>query len=123
MTAPSPIRPYSRNTRMRHRLWHIDPHCHWCARPTVLGWDNVQQPDLATVDHILSRLAAPNEAHYHSEDNQVLACYECNQRRCREEHVRLFPRKVKVIPKPGDWSDPLLNLRAAFREHGCEAAA
>lgn len=76
------------------RLFRKDPNCHWCARETLLtrsfggGW---LPKDAATIDHIYSRI---NPAHKGKRHLYVLACYSCNQQRCRDEGIILFAKKL-----------------------------
>lgn len=88
----------------RARLWHKDPHCHWCKTLTVLTTGKLQQANSATIDHLYSKLnpkrrtpCAPGEV------RRVLACYTCNQRRSIEECATLSfeerYRRSKMPPK------------------------
>ena len=75
------------NRDIKLKLHQADPRCHWCKRITILT--NIPEirgepdPLMATIDHLVSR--------YHPERwvrrnmTKVLACYECNARRSREE--------------------------------------
>lgn len=82
------------NRRFKERLWQNDPSCHWCKRPTkLLHIAEIQgeaDPLMATIDHLVSR--------YHPERwvrrdlTKVLACYECNAKRSREE-TKALPRE------------------------------
>lgn len=75
------------NRDIKLKLYQADPQCHWCKRVTVLTNDpeirGEPDPLMATIDHLVSR--------YHPERwvrrdmTKVLACYECNARRAREE--------------------------------------
>lgn len=83
------------DSRRRRILWARDPHCHWCGRLTAYATPllsvGVRVPppnDLATVDHLDSRLSGrrgqtPGE-------RTVLACYACNQNRGAAE-CRAYP--------------------------------
>ena len=87
------------NRNLKVKLWHDNPNCHWCGKPTILT--NVQhikgQPDpmMATIDHIISRYsplrwvkAKPGEM------RKVLACFECNARRSAEETAKLSKEEL-----------------------------
>jgi len=75
------------NREIKLKLYQADARCHWCKRITILT--NIPEihgepdPLMATIDHLVSR--------YHPERwvkrdlTKVLACYECNARRAREE--------------------------------------
>jgi hypothetical protein len=70
------------------KMWNENPHCHWCGRMTTLeGRDeNKLNPETATLDHLYSRLdPRRKEVNRTMEKRRLLACYECNQRRCHEE--------------------------------------
>jgi hypothetical protein len=84
---------------LRERLWHKDRRCHWCGRLTRLivpGNHEKLPDDMATVDHLYSRL---DENRHNLKRGiirkdksgnivlvrRVLACYSCNQRRGRVE--------------------------------------
>jgi len=91
----------SHSGRLRRRLislWRADRRCYWCGRETVLrvfprcAKSSVRPPpscpEQATIDHLYSRLSGKRQQTYNTETT-VLACYECNQRRCREEQAAL----------------------------------
>src|SRR5882672_3707588 len=75
------------NRDIKLKLHQTDSKCHWCGRETILT--NIPEihgepnPLMATIDHLVSR--------YHPQRwvrrdiTKVLACYECNSRRAREE--------------------------------------
>lgn len=68
-------------------MWNDNPHCHWCGRLTTLKGRAEQRltPETATLDHLYSRFdARRKEVNRTTEKRRLLACYECNQRRCRE---------------------------------------
>ena len=68
-------------------MWKENPHCHWCGKPTTLTGSTEQKitPETATLDHLYSRLdPRRREVNRSMEKRRLLACYECNQRRCRE---------------------------------------
>lgn len=82
------------NRELKLRLFAKDPHCYWCKRETILT--NVPEikgkpnPLMATIDHLVSRYhperwVQKNEG----EQRRVLACFECNNRRSKEETEQL----------------------------------
>ena len=78
--------------RYRCQLFTVNPHCYWCGRLTI--WhnppDGILQPESATVDHIVSRY----NRGWNAPTDIVLACFECNQRRCQNEtSARLESRR------------------------------
>ena len=98
-------------------LWQDNCHCHFCGQPTVLV---ITPPEAsryqhfrhaphfatrATLDHLRSKLNSLRQQPCDGKKRIVLACYKCNQRRCREEQAALpieelhrrsgrFPRKT-----------------------------
>lgn len=75
-------------------LWERDSRCHWCRQPTVLAFRPSEtqhkkfppRRDEATIDHLFSRLSAERGLRQGVEVT-VLACWECNNRRCQEEQA------------------------------------
>jgi hypothetical protein len=70
------------------KMWNENPHCHWCGKLTTIDGrkENKQTAETATLDHLYSRLdPRRREVNRTMEKRRLLACYECNQRRCREE--------------------------------------
>lgn len=88
-----------RNQRRLIRLWQEDCQCYWCKQPTVLvvappGTNGKHQhaanfSERATIDHLHSRLSGNRRQYNDGTEQTVLACYKCNQRRCREEQAAL----------------------------------
>lgn len=84
------------NREIKLKLYQENPRCHWCQRETILT--NIPEihgdpnPLMATIDHLVSR--------YHPERwvkrdvTKVLACYECNARRAREETLALSRQEI-----------------------------
>jgi len=69
------------------QMWSENPHCHWCGRTTTLDGRNENKltAETATLDHLYSRLdPRRKEINKTMEKRRLLACYECNQRRCHE---------------------------------------
>jgi hypothetical protein len=85
------------NRQFKLKLWQQDPKCHWCHRETkLLNIPEIQgeaDPLMATIDHLVSRY------HPHRwvkrDQTKVLACYECNAKRAREE-TKALPREELV---------------------------
>ncbi len=81
-----------KNTETKWHLWKKNKYCHWCGVKTRpyknLGKNGDSKPDMATVDHIVSRNFA---AFSNRASNKVLSCYKCNQDRAKNEQ--------KLIPK------------------------
>ena len=85
-----------RNRRRLIKLWLEDYRCFWCKRPTILvvvpPGEFRDVPDFsrkATTDHLYSRLDAQRGKAKAGVEQTVLACFECNQRRCCEEQKEL----------------------------------
>lgn len=85
---------------VRERLWKKDPHCRYCGVITVLpsspllkrGKDGKLRhyPDnMATIDHLRSRLDPERQNHYPSERRYILACWKCNNERSKKENSKL----------------------------------
>ncbi len=71
-------------TRHKRRVLHArDPHCHWCDVVTIDPSKTLNQrhPNLATLDHVKSRLQCKTKEEYRSSKNHVIACLECNNLR------------------------------------------
>lgn len=79
------------NREVKEKLYQTDPRCYWCRRVTKLtnipAIQGSPDPLMATIDHLVSR--------YHPQRwvkravTKVLACYECNARRAKEETLAL----------------------------------
>jgi hypothetical protein len=87
------------NRQFKLKLWQNDPKCHWCHRETkLLNIPEIQgeaDPLMATLDHLrsryfLERFVKPKDG----ERTKVLACYECNSRRAREETASLTKEEL-----------------------------
>lgn len=94
------------NANLRRRLHVANPKCHWCPTVTLLEPFHKVPRDtwhaVATVDHILCKLEAPDRQEYNAAKNKVLACHGCNKRRNDEFIQRHRPDGVHPItyPKP-----------------------
>lgn len=87
-----PSRPEA-GTRLE-RLFRKDPNCYWCARETLLtrSFGGGKLPkDAATIDHLFSKINPARKGKRHL---IVLACYSCNQQRCRDEGIILLAKKL-----------------------------
>lgn len=75
-------------------IWKKDPRCYWCKRETTLeGRDTGDVlPHTATLEHLYSKFhphrLTPNTT---QEIRRVLACYECNHKRGRDEFLKRYP--------------------------------
>lgn len=88
-----------RNRKLKLKLHKIDPRCYWCKKETVLPPkpNNSPFPSLATIDHIYSRFDIRRFVEKKpGEIRRVLACYECNQKRAREEEARLTREEITL---------------------------
>ena len=84
----------------KERLWLKNPYCHWCGCLTVLLPPESKRKyfpsNMATIDHVRSRLhPARREPVYGEERRHVLACRQCNQRRCDEEQKQLSIEELR----------------------------
>lgn len=86
------------NARKRRRLvllWLRDSRCYWCGIETALyiaaaSGTGTQRhapdaPEKATIDHLHSKLSGKRYEVHDWTELTVLACYECNHRRGKEE--------------------------------------
>lgn len=95
-----------------YRAWRLrrmeeDPHCYWCGREVIECGEQYGRergpvlPNMATVDHLYSRLTE-----HRANGNRgkwVLACYECNHERARQEHLVLaLEERRKLSKRKGD---------------------
>ena len=90
------------STKLRKQLvkmWNENPHCHWCKKLTTLDHQGGrQEPDRATIDHLYSRLDPRRKSVNRTmEKRRLLACYECNQRRCQEEMAIIRAERERRI--------------------------
>lgn len=86
---------YSRKKCHRTRvtkLWNQNPNCHWCNVETVRVEVDQQRldPHSATFDHIYHK-SNPLRHTRKGRNLGVLACYACNQKRGRDEHIKSLP--------------------------------
>lgn len=83
------------------KLWEKNPNCHWCNIVTVRA-NGMQHQSLtsntATFDHLYHK-SNPLRRTRKGRKLGVLACYECNQRRGREEHIKSLPAWNRVLIK------------------------
>lgn len=77
--------------RPRRRLFALNRMCFWCGRLTRLH-SKQRDPDLATVDHLYSRLHIKRAKN----KTKVLACQECNHARSVADQ-RGFPFVPKLV--------------------------
>lgn len=90
--------------KQKLRLFNLNPHCHWCGcltintnEPAIKGTPN---PRMATIDHTISRLDPRRWLHTETNtQRKVLACFECNQRRQKEEHALLSEQEKSLRGK------------------------
>jgi len=79
---------------MRKRLFRANPSCFWCGRRVYLHVKHAS-PELATVDHLYSRLHPERERHHREQRRvlQVLSCYQCNHNRsvCEQQGRAFIP--------------------------------
>lgn len=81
------------------RVLHArDPHCHWCGVVTIDPRKtlDLKRPDLATLDHVKSRLQCSSKEEYRSGNNHVIACLKCNGERDRELHLKERPWEAEA---------------------------
>ena len=123
------------NRKRKLNLFAQDPHCHWCGELTVLTSDKEikgqPNPRMATVDHLISRYhpkrwvkAKPGEI------RQVLACFECNNKRSAVETnkipkhiVSLMGQGFSLNPRGRVFSQTVETEEEALerlKEHGIE---
>jgi hypothetical protein len=114
------------NRTVKLKLWNENPHCHWCGKLTVLTnlakIGNNPDPDMATVDHIVSRYSYYRwvRKSRNEEQRKVLACYDCNQKRSAQETLCLSREEIlrrskgfSLSPRgKGKIPSPLPNVRA-----------
>ncbi len=64
-----------------------DPHCHWCGRKVFNRPVNrrYHKASDASIDHLVSKYGGKREDPRGKKKTLVLACYECNQKRCVDE--------------------------------------
>lgn len=89
------VRAEGKISKIRRRLFRIDPHCFWCGRTVFLNVPHAT-PTLATVDHLYSRLHPQRLNKYREQSGvlHVLACHECNSYRsvCEQRNRPFIPK-------------------------------
>lgn len=105
----------SQNGLRRKRLFNQDPHCHWCKCLTV--WENssageVEPDNLATVDHLFSRLSGKKTGDNNSKQVTVLSCKKCNQDRAKAEEKAMGRVAFKA------YSDDVFRRRCEVKAWG-----
>lgn len=99
----------TRNEYYKHRrqvLLAQKPYCHWCGRKVLyykLKFRERMPKDFATIDHLTSRFHGPRPNVYGRRQTLVLACHECNQRRCEEETKSIPKWKLWIRSKAFPW--------------------
>ncbi len=96
------------NRALKEKLWNENPRCHWCGRLTALTnlASGILPLDAATIDHLYSRYNFQRWVRRKpGEIRQVLACYECNQRRSIEETSSL-PKEELHLRSQGFTLNP-----------------
>ena len=87
-------------SRKRFRLWlKWNKQCYWCGCGTLFPGikpDGGLYRNAATIDHVYSRLS---EERFRGNHQIVLACNECNARRCKEECRERFGSDEPKPPK------------------------
>lgn len=82
----------SSNSPRLLNLYARDPHCHWCHKFTVLYTLRRHEKapdDMATLDHLYSRLNPERKPNLCGEERTVLACWGCNFERGKDEYAQL----------------------------------
>ena len=85
--------------RIRNKLFEENPFCHWCGKAVIKlegEWGRNIQPNLATLDHLYSRLHPLRTAPRPNDPAFVLACYKCNHKR-GEEECRSLPLEEQWV--------------------------
>src|SRR5574343_1651147 len=88
------------NRNRVQKMWRRSPLCHWCKNPTTLVESGQLRlhPHSATFDHLHHR-SHPLRYTRKGRNAGVLACYECNQRRGRAEHIKTLPLWNRLLLK------------------------
>ena len=116
-------------TKRRLKLWNRNPNCFWCGVETTL--DTPQRAaTTATLDHIRSRYCSQRAERGEKWQRGivVLACFRCNNERCRMEQAffakhapdRLH-KKNGSKPAPRELTaaqSKLCNAVLAYLKHG-----
>lgn len=106
-----------RNYAKRAKLWREhNGRCHWCPRVTQLlrrGPREGQPPlDMATIDHLDDRFS-PERGRHPGKRRQVLACWECNNRRARESEAA---QPIKALWKRAGHAPRMMEARMVAQE-------
>lgn len=97
-----------KKVREKHgRLW-----CHYCGKDNLLedvteGMGKEEMKKLATLDHIVPRSQGGAE---YDEDNVVVACYSCNQRKADMNWVPFWFEGnmwFGMVESPKEWAEVL----------------
>ncbi len=74
----------SRTQKKRKILWDKNPHCYHCNILTILPEQlkpNTYPPNMATIDHIFTRLDPRRRQPHKGEERYWLSCKKCNEER------------------------------------------
>lgn len=88
------------NRKLKLSLYAQNPRCYYCNRETVLTNEaflkrDIINPRMATVEHLISRYHPKRwEKRKPGEIRKVLACFECNQARSKEETERVSKEEL-----------------------------
>lgn len=83
--------------KRRKRLLSENPYCHWCGKGVFeykVQKGNTEPDDMATLDHLRSRLHPLKRAPNGGEPLTVLSCRKCNHLRGAEEERSLELEKL-----------------------------
>ena len=81
---PKKTREQKKRIRVKN-LWTESPYCRRCNCLTVLKGDNVNQINLATLEHIYSRFHPKRKVITPGEQRTTLLCWQCNQDKAQED--------------------------------------
>lgn len=98
------------NAQTIRKKMRENPHCYWCGivvrldrKLHMLKPGQVTLPDVATIDHVISRLDLVKMKKSITSDEgkklrrfTVLACYKCNQDRSRDDEKFMRKHQWKV---------------------------
>lgn len=97
---PLRVRADGKISKIRRRLFRVDPHCFWCGRTVFLNVPHAT-PSLATVDHLYSRLHPQRLNKYREQSGvlHVLACHQCNHDRsvCEQKGRPFIPKLAERL--------------------------
>ncbi len=105
----------------KEKLWHENPHCHWCGVLTVLDcrreWRKPASPpeNLATLDHLFSRYHIERWKRFNGQRKRVLSCLKCNHERARQEDLSMS--REELIKRSYGYS--LVKLGHILHQKGC----